>query len=171
VPSPAAADRVVAAGGVVRVCETAACSILVVDRRVAVVSDPGTPAGGETLVTDPPVVQAYLALARDQVHRSWPPSALSADGRLPDPSPIERRVLCLLGSCTSDVEVARHLGITDRQLRRYIRSLQVRLGVRNRFQLGARSAELGWSQQLSPLMSGSGHLPDRRLAPAHRPVR
>lgn len=156
-------DRLATAGGVVRIGEPADHMLLIVDRRMAVHARMPDMRASAELVTDPLMVRAMVALALDHVRRSWPLSLVGPDLEIPEFSPAERRVLDLLTACTTDVEAARRLGITDRQFRRYIHALQLRLGVRNRFQLGARSAELHGGQAVSAVASGTGHRVDEPL--------
>lgn len=61
-----------------------------------------------------------------------------------DPTPQTRQLLLLIASGATDRVIARELGLSERTICRRIASLQLRLGVRTRFQLGVLAATNGW---------------------------
>jgi sugar-specific transcriptional regulator TrmB/DNA-binding CsgD family transcriptional regulator len=59
-------------------------------------------------------------------------------------SAIDRELLALLAAGLKDESVARHLGLSERTVRRRIADLVTRLGATSRFQAGAQTVRRGW---------------------------
>jgi DNA-binding NarL/FixJ family response regulator len=55
-----------------------------------------------------------------------------------------RQLAHLLAAGMTDVAIARHLGISERTLRRRLKDLMDELGVDSRFVAGVRAAARGW---------------------------
>ena len=87
-----------------------------------------------------------LALASFQ--QGWTVEQLANEpkgpGKAPGPTDNDRRVLELMSSGLTDEAAARHLSVTDRQFRRYVAAVMVKLDAVSRFQLGVRAADRGW---------------------------
>ncbi len=56
----------------------------------------------------------------------------------------ERRILQLMAAGVSDAAIARHLGLTERTLRRRVEAIRHLTGAESRFQLGVEALRLGW---------------------------
>jgi DNA-binding CsgD family transcriptional regulator len=137
------AQWLAARGGQTRSCPTLPMSLVIVDRRVALVPlDPAEPRRGALEVTAPGVVEGLCALFEHVWAISVPFGEAPADGH--GLSPVERTLLRLLLDGVTDETAARRLGVSLRTVRRTMSSLMSRLGARSRFEAGARAVQRGW---------------------------
>ncbi|MCE6998548.1 helix-turn-helix transcriptional regulator [Saccharothrix sp. S26] len=61
-----------------------------------------------------------------------------------EPTPQTRKLLLLMAAGATDRAIARELGVSERTICRRIALLQLKLGVRTRFQLGVLAASKRW---------------------------
>lgn len=134
------------AGAEVRFADRLPHRLLVFDRCVAVVPVDNGDAGQGVLVVREQVLARSLGhLAMTMFHSGRPlEEALEGVGRPIGPTPLDRRVLMLMGSGLADAACAKRLGVTDRTFRRYVSSLLTRLGASSRFDAGVKAVEQGW---------------------------
>ncbi|MGX1668137.1 helix-turn-helix transcriptional regulator [Streptomyces sp. NPDC055400] len=142
----------VAAGEQVRVVASAPLKLLLVDGRMALIPLTGseTRQRHRSVVVHGSTLTDALQELFEVVWRQASP--LRARGQLPDRrlareeglTAAEQELVELLGSGLTDEVIARHLGVSDRTLRRRVRELQDRLGSTGRFQAGVRVAQRGW---------------------------
>ncbi|WP_432181568.1 helix-turn-helix transcriptional regulator [Streptomyces sp. NBC_00063] len=142
----------VAAGEQVRVVASAPLKLLLVDGRVALLPLTGSESGQRhrSVVVHGSTLTDALQELFEVVWRQAAP--LRGRGQLPDGrlareeglTAAEQELVELLGSGLTDEVIARHLGVSDRTLRRRVRELQDRLGSTGRFQAGVRAAQRGW---------------------------
>lgn len=140
------AEELAEAGAEVRFADRLPHRLLVFDRRIAIVPvDIGNAASGALVVRDKILARSLAHLASTMFRRSRPlPDALEGVGKEVGPSPLDRRVLMLMGSGLADAGCANRLGVTDRTFRRYVGSLMARLGASSRFDAGVKAVEQGW---------------------------
>ncbi len=130
-------------GGWAKSCPTLPMSLVVVDRKVALVPlDPAEPRRGALEVTAHGVVAGLCALFEQVWAMSVPFEEAPADGN--GLSQVERTLLRLLLDGVTDETAARRLGVSLRTVRRTMSSLMSRLGARSRFEAGARAVQRGW---------------------------
>ncbi|MFD7843860.1 hypothetical protein ACFV4K_13130 [Nocardia sp. NPDC059764] len=130
-------------GAQIRVTDNDFHNVLILDRTVAVLwSGAGADHPYAYLVREPAVLRALHQFAL----LSWQ-SGHGLAGRVhTDPidlSPTARTVLNTLNLGLIDETAARRLEMSLRTYRRHIADLMTRLGVRSRFQIGVRAAQLG----------------------------
>jgi DNA-binding CsgD family transcriptional regulator len=101
-------------------------------------------ADGAVFVHEQLLVDSLDELARRVFRCAVPLAEIPTDGSDIGPSPVERRIVWLLGSGVTDAVAARRLSITERQYRRYVAKVMTRLGATSRFQAGVRAVERGW---------------------------
>lgn len=61
-----------------------------------------------------------------------------------EPTPQTRKLLLLMAAGATDRAIARELGVSERTICRRIARLELKLGVRTRFQLGVLAASKDW---------------------------
>ncbi|MFE9747131.1 response regulator transcription factor [Saccharothrix saharensis] len=61
-----------------------------------------------------------------------------------EPTPQTRKLLLLMAAGATDRTIARELGVSERTICRRIARLELKLGVRTRFQLGVLAASRDW---------------------------
>ncbi|MFF3666908.1 winged helix-turn-helix transcriptional regulator [Microtetraspora malaysiensis] len=83
------------------------------------------------------LVALFETLWREAAPLAGAPSVPALDA-------VDRQILELLGVGMKDEAILRHLGISERTLRRRIASLLGRLGATGRFQAGVQAARRGW---------------------------
>ncbi|MGH8881030.1 MAG: LuxR C-terminal-related transcriptional regulator, partial [Stackebrandtia sp.] len=95
------------------------------------------------LVRNPVLLDALSALFEMYWDRALPLHAESGEGDAV-PTEAERRLLVLLVGGLSDGEIAAQLGVSDRTVRRVMRSMMARLDAATRFQAGYQAVLRGW---------------------------
>jgi DNA-binding CsgD family transcriptional regulator len=139
----AAARACVAAGEQARVIPGVPVSMLIGD-DVGCMSLPGS----QGAVPDRVVLRAprVLAALRSIFESLWD-KGIPISARVDDDAsqrPADQPLLTLLSVGLTDHAIARELGVSERTVRRRVAQLQVLLGARTRFQLGAQAARQGW---------------------------
>ncbi|SDO64766.1 helix-turn-helix domain-containing protein [Actinacidiphila guanduensis] len=131
-----------AAGAGVRVVERLPARMCIADRTVAVLP----PAAGEDpkdpvmLVVGPSALLDALVQLFETVWAGGVPLARAAAGR----GSIQERILAMLVLGTTDVAMARSLGVAVRTVQRRIVAMERAAGVDNRIQLVWHAARHGW---------------------------
>lgn len=132
----------VAAGWQCRICPRLPMKLVLVDERAALLPLGPTGMEGAVLIRAPVVVAAL----RDYFELIWAravpvPDDPGAAGRLP---PGQETVLRLVLTGMTDATIARHLGISERTVRRHVGGLLERLGASNRITLAVTAVREGW---------------------------
>lgn len=142
--------RDVASGEDARVLRTVPLKLLVVDRTWAMLpltsSQTGT-SGSAVLVHRSRLTDALVSLFEALWEQASPigsASELTGDGDTSPGHPPDVHLLQLLAAGLKDETIARHLGVSERTLRRRITTLIERLGAASRFQAGIQAARRGW---------------------------
>lgn len=136
-------EELAAAGARVRVTTTLPHWLVLVDRRVAVVSlEPESGPGDAVVVRDPPIVAGLRALF-STTWREARPLAEGVDRSADDVRERDRAVLHVMSSGVTDDGAAQVMGVSTRTYRRYVAELLQRLGARSRFQAGINAVERG----------------------------
>ncbi|MBA2553061.1 MAG: hypothetical protein H0V10_05090 [Geodermatophilaceae bacterium] len=140
------AEELAEAGAEVRFADRLPHRLLVFDQRVAVAPLDYSDSGHGAMVVREPILARSLGhLAATMFRRGRRlEEALAGDDKPSGPSPVDRRVLMLMGSGLADAACASRLGVTDRTFRRYVGSLLNRLGASSRFDAGVKAVEQGW---------------------------
>lgn len=140
------AEALTEAGAEVRFADRLPHRLLVFDRRTALVPVDNSDATAGALVVRESILARSLAhLAMTMFRRGKPlTEAVESLGQQIGPTPLDRRVLMLMGSGLGDAACAQRLGVTDRTFRRYVGSLLTRLGASGRFDAGVKAVEQGW---------------------------
>ncbi|UJP09414.1 LuxR C-terminal-related transcriptional regulator [Microbacterium sp. KUDC0406] len=128
-----------------RVAAHVPLKMMLIDRRVAVV--PLTAREESTRTTAVLVWQSRLCDALVELFEAtWEmASPVFADAApVGDLSGLDSELLRLLSAGLKDETVARHLGLSERTVRRHVAELIDRLGASSRFQAGAQAARRGW---------------------------
>jgi DNA-binding CsgD family transcriptional regulator len=131
-------------GGQTRSVPTLPMTMVIVDRRIALLPvDPTEPARGAIEVQAPGLVAAAYSLF-DQV---W---ATATPFGAPDPidenglTPQESQLIRILAHGHTDEVAGRKLNLSLRTVRRMMAQIMDRLGAQSRFQAGIRAASRGW---------------------------
>jgi DNA-binding CsgD family transcriptional regulator len=131
-------------GGEVRTTSTLPTSLVIYDRRQAVVPiDPTNARAGGILLSGDGVVAALTALFEP----IWTDAVPIGTPEEPCPEALSRQesqVLRLLAAGMTDEAVAKRLGCSPRTARRIASQLMERLGAQSRFQAGVHAAANGW---------------------------
>ena len=144
-------DRVfadVAAGEQARVLPAVPLKLVIVDRRWALLpltsTEEGT-RGSAVLVHQSRLTDALVSLFGALWQQAAPisPAVVSATAEAELPA-VDAQLLRLLDVGLKDEAIARHLGLSERTLRRRITLLLQRLGASSRFQAGAQAVRRGW---------------------------
>lgn len=140
------AEELAKAGAEVRFADRLPHRMLIFDRSVALVPIDNTDASAGALVVKEVILARSLAHLAMTMFRSGRPlgEAIEGIGQQVGPTPLDRRVLMLMGSGLADAACAQRLGVTDRTFRRYVGSLLGRLGATGRFDAGVKAVEQGW---------------------------
>ncbi|MFE6995004.1 helix-turn-helix domain-containing protein [Microbacterium sp. NPDC057659] len=128
-----------------RVAAHVPLKMMLIDRRVAVV--PLTAREESTRTTAVLVRQSRLCDALVELFEvSWELASpvFGDDEAVGDLSGLDSELLRLLSAGLKDETVARHLGLSERTVRRHVAELIERLGASSRFQAGAQAAKRGW---------------------------
>lgn len=128
-------------GAQIRVTDNDFHNALILDRRVAVLwSGAGARDPYAYLVREPAVLRALHQFAL----LTWQSGhGLPGEGGGAEIGETLRATLRMLDLGLKDEVAARQLGVSLRTYRRHIAELMTRLGVRTRFHIGVRAAELG----------------------------
>lgn len=136
----AAMDRLVAAGEQARALPVLPAKLAIADRRMALVPlDNDNPTAAAVLVHGPALV-GLLVVAFEELWRRAAPVSAAAH----DINPTSRRILTMLASGAKDETIARHLGVTERTVRRHVRVILSRLGARTRLEAALHARDRGW---------------------------
>jgi DNA-binding CsgD family transcriptional regulator len=128
------------AGWRCRVCPQLPMKLVLIDERSALL--PLGPTGMEgALLVESPVITAAL---RDYFDLLWH-KAVPVDGGPVKLPPEQDQVLRLVLTGMTDGAIARHLGISERTVRRHIGALLEALGATNRVTLAVTAAREGWA--------------------------
>lgn len=140
------AEDLAAAGAEVRFADRLPHRLLVFDRKIALVPVDNSDASAGALVVRESILARSLAHLATTMFRRGKPlgEAIDCLGKQVGPTPLDRRVLMLMGSGLGDAACAQRLGVTDRTFRRYVGSLLSRLGASGRFDAGVKAVEQGW---------------------------
>ncbi|MFC8096193.1 LuxR C-terminal-related transcriptional regulator [Streptomyces sp. NPDC057301] len=135
-PTQAYVEKVSALGGEVRTLAEFFERLIVFDRIVAFIPDPGDQQTA-VVIRDPAVVE-FLVGVFDRVWLAALPFSSAYESRTEDGivSAIQRSIARLLLHEEKDAAIARRLGISERNCRGHISKLMKRLGARNRTHLG-----------------------------------
>jgi DNA-binding CsgD family transcriptional regulator len=119
--------------------------LYIVDYRIALVPmDPADPGAG-ALCTKSPGIVAQLVVLFEQIWASATPLAernpVEAGTGLTN---VERELLRLLASGSTDEAAAKRLGVSLRTVRRIMADLMTRLEATSRFEAGLKAAKRGW---------------------------
>lgn len=140
----ASLEELAAAGARVRVAEALPHWLVLVDRRVAVVSiEPATRSGDAVVVRDRPLVTGLGALFSTTWRTARPLAEDASAGSEVDVRERDREVLQAMSSGVTDDGAAQAMGVSTRTYRRYVAELLRRLGARSRFQAGIHAVERG----------------------------
>ena len=144
-PAVAAYGRfLVGAGAEFRTAAVLPPSMVIVDRRAAVLSlDPADPCRGALCLTGPGVTASMVALFHQVWDLATPLDAMPGTGP-DDLTDRDRALLKLLADGLTDDAAALRLGISTRTARRIMAELMERLNTRSRFEAGVRAAQRGW---------------------------
>ncbi|WP_141892904.1 helix-turn-helix domain-containing protein [Microbacterium kyungheense] len=139
--------RLSALGEQARVVAHVPLKMMLIDRRVAVV--PLTAREESTRTTAVLVWQSRLCDALVELFEAtWSQASpvFEPEGSAAprDLDPLDVEVLRLLAAGLKDETVARHLGLSERTVRRRVADLMTRLGATSRFAAGVQSARRGW---------------------------
>jgi sugar-specific transcriptional regulator TrmB/DNA-binding CsgD family transcriptional regulator len=121
----------------------------IVDRKVALVPlslDDPSPEHA-MLVRARPLVAALVLLFESVWERSSSLESMRGGGppgTAEELTELQRQVLARLGAGMKDATIGRHLGISERTVRRHVAELLQILGAATRFEAGARAAHRGW---------------------------
>lgn len=150
-------EELAAQGEQSRITDDLPVKLVVVDRRVALVSLSLDPGAVTALVTHaPPLVEALRSLFEHEWSRAVPlPVAAPTRGlaatkrgyptpSVEEPSAEDASILALMAVGMKDDAIARQLGISARTLRRRSQELMAALGAANRFQAGVEAGRRGW---------------------------
>ncbi|MFE0258067.1 LuxR C-terminal-related transcriptional regulator [Streptomyces sp. NPDC059010] len=146
-------EWLVSEGAEVRTVPALPMRLIVADKATAVLPVRADDARqGALLVRHPGIVDVCTALF-EQVWTGAAPVGKSSEVRDGDdaPSEQERELLRLLADGHADEFAARQLGVSLRTVRRMMSGLMQRMGVKSRFQAGAKAVSMGW-------ITGSPHL-------------
>ncbi|WP_192580400.1 hypothetical protein [Micromonospora sp. ALFpr18c] len=142
--------ELIGAGIDVRTAPVVPFPLLVVDRRLAVVSDPTSRNDESALIIKCTTVAHVLHQVFEQYWQvAVPPVRSGTDGPLD--TIYRRTILRLMAGGLKDESIAREMGVSVRTLRRQIADLMEEVGLRTRFQLGAHAQATSWI----------GHTPER----------
>lgn len=140
------ATEFTSSGAEVRFTDRLPHRLLVFDRTTAVVPvDNDVLAYGALVVRETILARSLGHLAVTMFKRGRTlTEAREMAGKPVGPTPLERRVLMLMGSGMGDAACARRLNVTDRTFRRYVNALLAKLGASSRFDAGVKAVEQGW---------------------------
>lgn len=96
------------------------------------------------LVHDPVMVAGLAALFELYWDRAVPLATYAGQPAVDRPTPEERDLLALLMSGFTDLEMAAHLGLSERTVRTRIDGMRHRLNADTRFQAGYQAVLRGW---------------------------
>lgn len=129
----------VAAGWQCRIYPHLPMKLVVVDERAALLPLGPTGMEGAILLTAAPIVAAL----REYFELLWA-RAVSLDGVSAKLTAEQQQVLGLVLTGMTDAAIARHLGVSERTVRRHVGSLLKVVGVDNRVSLAATAVREGW---------------------------
>jgi DNA-binding CsgD family transcriptional regulator len=123
-----------------RVCPGMPMKLVLVDTRAALLPLDPTGTEGAMLVRAPVVVEAL----RSYFELLWSRASPLGGKRHPELTRSQDRVLRLVLAGMTDAAIARHLGISERTVRRHLGALLEVLGVNNRVMLAVTAIRDGW---------------------------
>ena len=140
-------DAEIAHGEIGRVLNGIPIKLGIADRAIAMLplTDADSPGGQSALVIRPSVLlDSLVALFETLWEKAMP---LHTGGSLrpagaEDPEVV--RTARLMAAGLKDAAMARHLGVTERTVRRRVAAVLAALNVESRFQAGIRAREVGW---------------------------
>ena len=136
--------RCAEAGWEQRIVTELPMKMVLIDERAALLPLDPTGMAGAALVRAPVIVAMLRSYFDLLWHRALPMDAAAdgaADGRL---SGVQERVLRLMLTGATDATVARHLGMSERTVRRHVATLLELLGVDNRVTAAVVAVRDGW---------------------------
>lgn len=132
--------RCAAAGWEQRIVTELPMKLVLIDESAALLPLDPTGMAGAVLVRAPVIVAMLRSYFDTLWHRAMPMDSLTA-GRL---SGVQDRVLRLMLTGATDATVARHLGMSERTVRRHVATLLELLGVDNRVTAAVVAVRDGW---------------------------
>jgi sugar-specific transcriptional regulator TrmB len=96
------------------------------------------------LIHDPAMVAGLAALFELYWDRAVPLATYAGQPAVDRPTPEERDLLALLMSGFTDLEMAAHLGWSERTVRKHVEGMRQRLDADTRFQAGYQAVLRGW---------------------------
>lgn len=147
---PAIAARVeaeLANGEIGRALAGVPIKLAIADRTMAMLplTDADSPGGQSALIIRPSVLlDSLVALFESLWEKAIPLHRGSVRGDVHGPDPEVVRTARLMAAGLKDAALARHLGVTERTVRRRVAAMLAALGVDSRFQAGIRASERGW---------------------------
>ncbi|MFD7919853.1 TrmB family transcriptional regulator sugar-binding domain-containing protein [Streptomyces sp. NPDC059740] len=138
---------VVRLGEQARLVSRVPLKMVMVDRRAAMVpltSNEESTRTSAAVVRQSRLCDALVELFEAKWTQGVPVFAAHQSPWQPLPHPDDRALLSLLDAGLKDEAIARHLGVSERTLRRRIAALVDRLGATSRFQAGAQAVRRGW---------------------------
>ena len=136
----AAMDRLVAGGEQARALPVLPAKLAIADRRTALVPlDADDPTAAAVVVHGPALVGLLVVAFEELWRRAAPVSAATHDI-----NPTSRRILTMLAAGAKDETIARHLGVTERTVRRHVRVILSRLGAKTRLEAALHARDRGW---------------------------
>lgn len=129
-------------GAEIRISTDEISETIILDRRIAILSDESEyGARAYSVISRPEVVHGVLSL----FEAAWRSATVLAayDARFTEIRQLAPQILDLLATGCKDETAARTLGLGLRTYRRRVAELMTALGATSRFQAGARARELG----------------------------
>lgn len=122
-----------------RVCPQLPMRLVLVDECVALLPLGPTALSGAVLIRAPVIIAAL----RMYFELLWSRS-VSVEGNLAKVNPEQDQVLRLVLTGMTDGAIARHLGVSERTVRRHVQALLEALGATNRVTLAVAAVREGW---------------------------
>ncbi|MFF2845031.1 LuxR C-terminal-related transcriptional regulator [Streptomyces sp. NPDC058001] len=146
-PTADYAEKIGAAGALVRSTGVLPSRMLIYDRNTAVLPvDPEVTAAGAAVVREPTLVR-FLARIYDHHWDGAVEFAAPQEDSGPELGALEREVLRLMAAGKKNEVIAHTLGMSPRSVSRVVAGLLARLDAESRFQAGVRAATNGWLDQ------------------------
>jgi len=139
------AAQLASCGAQVRMASDLPPTLLISDKRTALVPfNPDHPGNGALCVREPIIVAILATIFGNAWQAATRLEGIIASADAQTLSTHERTLLTLLDTGLTDEAAARRLGMSVRTTRRQVAALMGKLGASSRFQAGHRAAERGW---------------------------